>query len=85
MTTNLRRALVTGLVVLLPASVHATSPWLPAGGEHQASLSYILQEADTFYPGSAEAALPADLELQTFQVDYAYGINERLAIDVRVG
>jgi len=85
MTTNLRRALATGLVVLLPASVHATSPWLPAGGEHQASLSYILQEADTFYPGNAEAALPADLELQTFQVDYTYGIHDRLALDVRVG
>jgi hypothetical protein len=85
MITNLRGTLALGLAVLLPATAQAGSPWLPATGEHQAGLSYILQQADDFYPGSAEAALPTELELQTFQVDYAYGINDRLALDLSFG
>lgn len=85
MTTSRRPLLATALVALLPTSAQAVSPWLPSAGEHQASLSYILQEADEFFPGSDEAPLPAELELQTFQVDYAFGISDRLALDVRAG
>lgn len=85
MTPTLRIAAATGLVALLPSVAHAASPWLPGAGEHQDGLSYVTQQADTFYPGRSEAPLPTELELRTFQFDYAYGINDRLALDLRVG
>lgn len=85
MSIRSRYLTVAVSLALAPVAANAASPWLPAAGEHQASLSYVQQEADEFFAGDAQMPLPTDLELQTVQVDYAYGINDRLALDVRAG
>ncbi len=75
----------TAVALAASASAHAVSPWLPTAGGHELSFSYIDQTADRFYVAENEMSLPADLELRTFEVNYAYGLSDRLAIDIRAG
>lgn len=64
---------------------HANSPWLPAAGTHQSAFSIVVQEADELYVGDVEMPLPTTLEQQSYVFDYSYGINDRLALDLRAG
>jgi hypothetical protein len=61
------------------------SPWLPGAGSGDVSLAYVAQSADEFFAGSAEMPLPTDLEQDSLQIGFSYGINERLALDIRAG
>ncbi len=81
----MRKLFAVALSCVGIAPAFAVSPWLPVAGGHEFSVSYIDQNADRFFVGENEMNLPADLELRTFQVNYAYGINDRWALDVQAG
>ena len=67
------------------AQAENVSPWLPGEGSGDVSFSYVAQTADEFFAGSTEMPLPTDLEMDTFQIGFSYGINDRLALDIRAG
>lgn len=74
--------LLAGLGMALTS--HAASPWLPAAGTHQIGFSFSQQSADQFYVGETEMDLPTDLTLDALQLDYSYGLSDRLALDVQL-
>lgn len=86
--TNLRlsalSAATVGALLLAPAAM-AQTPWLPAPGTNDLSLSFINQKADDFKPGTASGTLPATLKLDTFSLSFTHGLSDAVAIDATVG
>jgi hypothetical protein len=67
------------------ATAGANSPWTPADGEGELTATFGSQTADRFFAGSAEMALPADLEQDSTTLSLSYGLSDRLALDLQIG
>ena len=83
---------LAGLAVILSTPpARAGSPWLPAPGAGNVSLSYTYQTADEYYRKTSPTSsvetvpLPDDLQQHTVLVDVEYGLFESVALDVRLG
>jgi len=61
------------------------SPWLPSPGAVNLSLSQVEQSADEFYFADDKQSLPGDLSLSTTTLSIVYGLNDRLALDAKIG
>lgn len=76
-------------VGLIAAAVQVTAfaatPWLPAPGGGDVSLSYVFQTADQFYQGRNRVDLPADLDQHTVDFALEYGLTDWLSVDARLG
>ncbi len=81
-------------VILLAAAPSAApvlgqaSPWLPAPGAGDITVSYVSQEATEFYRQTEKRPTPGggnDLEQQTLWVTGSYGLSDAWALDLRVG
>ena len=88
MNMTLRTAFLASLTALvipaLPAFA-AEAPWLPSPGANSLALSFTNQKADTFRAGNMLGQLPVTLKLDTFKLNYNYGISDSLALDVVTG
>ena len=78
-------ALIACALVTPVALAENVSPWLPGAGSGNVTFAYVAQSADEFFAGGVEMPLPTDLELDTLQVGFSYGINDRFALDIRAG
>ena len=77
---------ICGLAAL-PASGNG-SPWLPAPGSGNLSLSYVYQTADRFYRVTSNRPTPGggeDLILGTLWLQGSYGVSDAVALDLRLG
>ena len=65
------------------------SPWLPAPGSGDISLSYTYQTADEFYRNTTKVPTPGnvgeELVQHTTYLEVRYGLLDQLALDGRIG
>jgi hypothetical protein len=73
------------LIISSTGFANSSSPWVPAGGETELTLTYGSQTADRFFAGDAEMALPADLDQKNLTLALSYGINDQLSLDAQIG
>ncbi len=65
-----------------------SSPWLPAPGAGDITISYVSQEATEFYRQTEKRPTPGggnNLEQQTLWVNGRYGLTDAWALDFQVG
>ena len=74
-----------GAALALPSALRAQSPWLPAAGEGSFSAGLSFSSYDTFYVGTTEMTLPADIEQRSIYATLEYGFAPRLALDLTLG
>lgn len=70
-----------------PALAGDISPWTPVAGSLEAEIAVSKQDADQFYAGTALGGIPtgAELKQDAVTLNIAYGLTERLAVDLEIG
>lgn len=84
-TAAILASALTAILVAGSAQADSYSPWTMADEASELSLRFSAQTADRFFAGNAEMNLPADLEQDSYTLDYAYGISDQLSLDLRIG
>jgi hypothetical protein len=83
-----KKTIATAMILAIAAGdaqAASNSPWTPATGSADVTFSFASQTADRFFVGSTEMMLPTDLELDSTDITLAYGITDKLALDVQIG
>lgn len=78
-------SVATASALLLAPLAAAQTPWLPAPGATDLSLSFTNQKADDFKPGTASAKLPSTLKQDTFSLSLTHGLADAVALDATIG
>lgn len=89
MNTRNRRTIGTlALALLFPAGAlfaQTSTPFLPAAGQGDVSVTYAYQGYQGFKAGTSDASLPATLSQNTVFVNGDYGLSNRVAFDFLSG
>ncbi|MCY4199974.1 MAG: hypothetical protein OXF31_09225 [Gammaproteobacteria bacterium] len=77
--------LVVAVAVFSASAASADgSPWLPIPKSGALSLSYVSEDAETFYRGEENRDLPfGGLEQQSIYLNANYGLTDSIALDVQ--
>jgi hypothetical protein len=82
-----KKMLSVAFATALAAQAYANpnSPWTLEDESSELTFHFVRQDADRFFAGNAEMALPGNLRQDTSSIEFSYGISNQLSLDVQVG